>query len=87
MMIVQANDLPFVSISRSSCINRWNLNQLKDSVMYLQLENEKVRIIPHSVVAPLAVSASRGIACVFAARKRALVYVLDEDEDDVSDTE
>ncbi|EOY28410.1 Transducin/WD40 repeat-like superfamily protein isoform 4 [Theobroma cacao] len=87
MMIVQANDLPFVSISRSSCINRWNLNQLKDSVMYLQLENEKVRIIPHSVVAPLAVSASRGVACVFAARKRALVYILDEDEDDISDTE
>ncbi|XVF27726.1 hypothetical protein REPUB_Repub14bG0133400 [Reevesia pubescens] len=87
MMIVQANDLPFVSISRSSCINVWNLNQLKDSVMYLQLENEKVRIIPHSVVAPLAVSASRGVACVFAARKRALVYILDEDEDDVSDTE
>lgn len=87
MMIIPANDLPFVSISRSSSINLWNLNQLKDSVMHLQLENEKVRIIPHSVVAPLAVSASRGVACVFAARKRALVYILDEDEDDVSDTE
>ncbi|XP_021294133.1 anaphase-promoting complex subunit 4 isoform X1 [Herrania umbratica] len=87
MMIVQANDLPFVSISRSSCINHWNLSQLKDSVMYLHLENEKVRLIPHSVVAPLAVSASRGVACVFAARKRALVYILDEDEDDISDTE
>lgn len=33
------------------------------------------------------VTASRGVACVFAARKRALVYILDEDEDDVSDTE
>ncbi|XP_022720526.1 anaphase-promoting complex subunit 4-like isoform X2 [Durio zibethinus] len=87
MMIVQANDLPFVSISRSTFIDLWNLNQLKDSVRYLQLENEKVRIIPHSVVAPLAVSASRGVACVFAARKRALVYILDEDEDNVSDTE
>lgn len=32
-------------------------------------------------------SASRGVACVFAARKRALVYILDEDEDEVSDTE
>ncbi|XVE87939.1 hypothetical protein DITRI_Ditri19aG0028900 [Diplodiscus trichospermus] len=87
MMIVQANDLPFVSISRSSCIDLWNLNQLKDSITYLQLENEKVRVIPHSVVAPLAVSASRGVACVFAARKRALVYILDEDEDDASDSE
>ncbi|KAL4388460.1 hypothetical protein GQ457_09G001980 [Hibiscus cannabinus] len=87
MMIVQANELPFVSISRSSCVNTWNLDQLKDSVMHLQLGNEKVRNIPHSVVAPLAVSASRGVACVFAARKRALVYILDEDEDDASDTE
>ncbi|KAA3478868.1 anaphase-promoting complex subunit 4 isoform X1 [Gossypium australe] len=87
MMIVQADDLPFVSIPRSGCINTWNLDQLKDSVMHLRLENEKVRNIPHSVVAPLAVSASRGVACVFAARKRALVYILDEDEDDVSDSE
>ncbi|XP_039049767.1 anaphase-promoting complex subunit 4-like isoform X2 [Hibiscus syriacus] len=87
MMIVQANELPFVSIPRSSCVNTWNLDQLKDSIMHLQLENEKVRNISHSVVAPLAVSASRGVACVFAARKRALVYILDEDEDDVSDTE
>ncbi|KAE9461800.1 hypothetical protein C3L33_06293, partial [Rhododendron williamsianum] len=28
----------------------------KDSVMYLQMENEKVRSIPHYVIAPLAVS-------------------------------
>lgn len=33
------------------------------------------------------VTASRGVACVFAARKRALVYILDEDEDEVSDAE
>ncbi|XP_040935424.1 anaphase-promoting complex subunit 4 isoform X2 [Gossypium hirsutum] len=87
MMIVQADDLPFVSIPRSGCINTWNLDQLKDSVTHLRLENEKVRNIPHSVAAPLAVGASRGVACVFAARKRALVYILDEDEDDVSDGE
>ncbi|KAF5943733.1 hypothetical protein HYC85_017810 [Camellia sinensis] len=87
MMIVQASDLPFVSISRSTGLNCWNLHELKDSVMYLQMENEKVRNIPHSVVAPLAVSASRGVACVFAARRRALVYILEEDEDEVSDAE
>ncbi|KAM1033328.1 hypothetical protein TB2_036326 [Malus domestica] len=46
------------------------------------MESEKVRSIPHSVVAPLAVSSSRGVACVFAARKRVLVYILDEDEDE-----
>ncbi|KAA8515340.1 hypothetical protein F0562_018430 [Nyssa sinensis] len=87
MMIVQASDLPFASVSRSSTLNYWNLHELKESVVYLQMENEKVRSIPHPVVAPLAVSASRGVACVFAARKRALVYILEEDEDEISDTE
>ncbi|PON50410.1 Anaphase-promoting complex subunit [Trema orientale] len=87
MMIVQATDLPFVSISRSTCINYWKLHELKDSSIYLHMENERVRSIPHSVIAPLAVSSSRGVACVFAARKRALVYILEEDEDEVSETE
>ncbi|KAH7545917.1 hypothetical protein FEM48_Zijuj01G0145100 [Ziziphus jujuba var. spinosa] len=87
MLIVQAKDLPFVSISRSTCPNFWKLLQLKDYLAYLQMENEKVRSIPHSVIAPLAVSSSRGVACVFAARKRALVYILEEDEDEVSDAE
>ncbi|XP_065879836.1 anaphase-promoting complex subunit 4 [Euphorbia lathyris] len=87
MMVLQASDLPFVSISRSTSLDLWGLHQLKDASLQLQLENEKVRCIPHSTLAPLAVSASRGVACVFAARKRALVYILDEDEDDVEDTE
>ncbi|KAL0321207.1 UNVERIFIED_CONTAM: Anaphase-promoting complex subunit [Sesamum radiatum] len=87
MMIIQAAELPFVSISRSSILNSWNLDELQDSVIHMQLENEKVREISHSVVAPLAVSASRGVACVFAARKRALVYILEEDEDEVTDSE
>ncbi|WCJ26939.1 Anaphase-promoting complex subunit 4 [Euphorbia peplus] len=87
MMVVQASDLPFVSISRSTSLDVWGLDQLKDAALQLQLENEKVRCIPHSTVPPLAVSASRGVACVFAARKRALVYILDEDEDDVEDVE
>lgn len=87
MMIVQAGDLPFVPLSRSSSLAFSDLNQLKDSMMHLQLENEKVRIIPHAAVPPLAVSASRGVGCVFAARKRALVYILDEDEEEVSETE
>ncbi|XP_052203528.1 anaphase-promoting complex subunit 4 [Diospyros lotus] len=87
MMIVRACDLQFVPISRFSGPNHWSLHELKDSVMYLQMENEKVRNIPHSVVSPLAVSASRGVACIFAARRRALVYILEEDEDEVSDME
>ncbi|KAK6154689.1 hypothetical protein DH2020_008937 [Rehmannia glutinosa] len=64
-----------------------DLSLYKDSVIHLHLENEKVREISHSVVAPLAVSASRGVACVFAARKRALVYILEEDEDEITDSE
>ncbi|KAK3013402.1 hypothetical protein RJ639_009463, partial [Escallonia herrerae] len=87
MMIVQGNDLPFVSLARSTSLSCWKLHELKDSVVYLQMENEKVRGIPHTVVAPLAVSASRGVACVLAARKRALVYILEEDEDEISDAE
>ncbi|KAK6133393.1 hypothetical protein DH2020_032857 [Rehmannia glutinosa] len=87
MMIIQASDLTFQSISRSSILDSWNLHELQDSVIHLHLENEKVREISHSVVAPLAVSASRGVACVFAARKRALVYILEEDEDEITDSE
>ncbi|KAL6542862.1 hypothetical protein OROHE_010382 [Orobanche hederae] len=87
MMIVQASNLTFRPISRSFILDAWNLHELQDSVMHLHLENEKVREISLSVVAPLAVSASRGVACVFAARKRALVYILEEDEDQVTDSE
>lgn len=87
MMIVDAIGLPFASISRFTSPNPWKLQGLKDSIVYLQMETEKVRSIPHFVIAPLAVSASRGVACVFAARKRALVYILEEDEDEVSDAE
>ncbi|KAL1562715.1 Anaphase-promoting complex subunit 4 [Salvia divinorum] len=88
MMMVQTDALTFVSISRSS--PSWNLHELQDFITCLHLENEKAREIPHSVVAPLAVSASRGVACVFGARKRALVYILEEDEDEdeeVTDSE
>ncbi|KAF5201447.1 Anaphase-promoting complex subunit [Thalictrum thalictroides] len=87
MMILQASELPFVPMTRSAHSSYWNFHELKDSALGLQIENEKVRCISHSVHAPLAVSASRGVACVFAARKRALVYILEEDEDEVSDVE
>ncbi|CAA0841182.1 Anaphase-promoting complex subunit 4 [Striga hermonthica] len=87
MMIIQASNLKFRPISRSSVIDSWNPHELLDSVMHLQMENEKVREISHSVVAPLAVSASRGVACIFAAKKRALVYILEEDEDEDEGTD
>ncbi|XP_020873290.1 anaphase-promoting complex subunit 4 isoform X2 [Arabidopsis lyrata subsp. lyrata] len=82
MMVVQTCDLPFISISRSSSLNQWEIEDLKGSIVNLEIENEKVRKVPHSVIAPLAVSASRGVACVFAERRRALVYILEEDEDE-----
>ncbi|XP_056171888.1 anaphase-promoting complex subunit 4-like isoform X1 [Syzygium oleosum] len=87
MTILQACDLPFVHIAGTTCANNWELYQLKDSILHLDMENEKIRSIPHAVVPPLSVSASRGVACVLAARKRALVYILDEDEDEISDSE
>ncbi|XP_039166031.1 anaphase-promoting complex subunit 4-like [Eucalyptus grandis] len=72
---------------RTTYANNRDLYQLKDSILHLDMENEKIRSIPHNVVPPLSVSASRGVACVLAARKRALVYILDEDEDEISDSE
>ncbi|GMH05392.1 hypothetical protein Nepgr_007232 [Nepenthes gracilis] len=84
MMIVQASDLPFVPSSRTSS-NFWKLCELKDSILHLQVENEKARSISHYVIPPLAVSSSRGVACVFGIKKRALVYILEEDEEEVSD--
>ncbi|CAN1854391.1 Anaphase-promoting complex subunit 4 [Linum perenne] len=88
MMIIQADELPFIPIPRSSSLQSlWKMHHIQDSAASLEMENEKARSIPHSVIAPLAVSATRGVACVFAARKRALVYILEEDEDDVLDTE
>ncbi|CAL1397831.1 unnamed protein product [Linum trigynum] len=87
IMIVQANELPFVPVSRSNDLSLWKMHHLQDSSVCIQTENEKVRNIPHSVINPLAVSATRGVACVFAARKRALVYILEGDEDDILETE
>ncbi|KAL9686111.1 hypothetical protein QQ045_023566 [Rhodiola kirilowii] len=87
MIALQGSDLPFVPVTQLTCLSTWRLHELKDSVVEITIENEKARIIPNLVVAPLAVSASRGVACVFTARKRALVYILDEDEEEDGITE
>lgn len=87
MMMLQLSTLPFVSISGALLGNFWNLHELKGSAVELNLSIGKVRCIPHVVTAPFAVSASRGVASVFSARKHALVYILDEDEDEASDAE
>lgn len=87
MMMVETSDVPFVPVSSPVVANFWELQKLKDSTFKLDLDDGKVRCIPHSVVNPLAVSASRGVACVFSSRRHALVYILDEDEEEASDTD
>lgn len=87
MMMIQASDLSFTAVSRASFANFWSLHELKGLATDLALENGKVRCISHGVTKPLAVSASRGVACVFSNRRHALVYILDEDEEETSDTE
>uniref|UniRef100_A0A1D1Z2S3 Anaphase-promoting complex subunit 4 n=4 Tax=Anthurium amnicola TaxID=1678845 RepID=A0A1D1Z2S3_9ARAE len=87
MIMFQTSDLPFVPISRSVHLNLWKSHELKAFAVDLHLGTGRLRSIPHSVSAPLAVSASRGVACIFTTRKRALVYILDEDEDEVTDTD
>ncbi|GAB2211257.1 hypothetical protein Droror1_Dr00016550 [Drosera rotundifolia] len=86
MMVVQASGLPFFPASRSAQ-HFWKLYELEDSVLHLHVENDMARSISHKVVPPLAVSSSRGVACVFAAKKRALVDILEEDEEDASDAD
>lgn len=87
MMMIQASDLSFAAVSRPAFGNLWSLHELKASATDLHFENGKVRCISHCVARPLAVSASRGVACVFSLRRRALVYILDEDEEETSDGE
>ncbi|CAO2842717.1 unnamed protein product [Amaranthus hypochondriacus] len=87
LMMIRTSDLPFVPLSGSISLNFWNLDQLQDCILPLQTESAKVRSIPHNVIPPLAVSSSRGVGCVFAARKRALVYILEEDEEEEEEEE
>nr|CAB3447897.1 unnamed protein product [Digitaria exilis] len=62
-----------------------DLSLYKAADLQLDTDYGKVRSIPHNVSTPLAVSASRGVACVFSSRRHALVYILDEDEDEDED--
>ncbi|XP_031478625.1 anaphase-promoting complex subunit 4 [Nymphaea colorata] len=88
MMLVDVKELSFFSVSRLSAgENIWEFCYSKGYVIDLDPKDWRVRCVPHSLVAPLAVSASRGVACLFALRRRALVYILEEDEEDTSDVE
>ncbi|CAN6245841.1 unnamed protein product [Urochloa humidicola] len=91
MVMLQTQSFPFTHLSRTPPSNVYSLQKLVALDLQLDTDYGKVRSIPHTVSIPLAVSASRGVACVFSARRHALVYILDEDEDEdeneVSDME
>ncbi|KAJ7549046.1 hypothetical protein O6H91_07G037900 [Diphasiastrum complanatum] len=85
LMIFQLEDLPFMSLSAISTIDQLDLFEKCESigaVVEVGLNDGRARVIPQSdVVPPLAVSASRGLACIFVGQRRALLYDLEEDED------
>ncbi|KAF2947310.1 hypothetical protein DAI22_02g360200 [Oryza sativa Japonica Group] len=86
IVMLQMENFSFVPLSRMFPSNIYSVQEL--SAQELQLDTDygkKVRSIPHAVSTPLAVSASRGVACVFSSRRHALVYILDEDEDEDED--
>ena len=58
--------------------------KLKISVLACYTDRVNVNFL-HST--SLFVTASRGVGCVFAARKRALVYILEEDEEEEEEEE
>ncbi|XP_073010500.1 anaphase-promoting complex subunit 4 isoform X1 [Typha latifolia] len=87
MVMLQTSNLSFLPLSRTVSANLYGLHELKASLVHVNLGHGKVRCIPHPITRPLAVSASRGLACVFSSRRHALVYILDEDEDEVSEIE
>lgn len=90
LMMLQLEDLEFVALSSTSThMSRVSLLHLCSNlgaVTVVGLNSGKVRAIQQvDAVPPLAVSASRGLACVFAGQRRALLYDLEEDEEDKDD--
>ncbi|CAL4885670.1 unnamed protein product [Urochloa decumbens] len=85
MVMLQTQSFSFTPLSRTSPSNIYSLQKLAALDLQLDTDYGKVRSIPHTVSTPLAVSASRGVACVFSSRRHALVYILDEDEDEDED--
>ncbi|CAM0146358.1 unnamed protein product [Urochloa decumbens] len=85
MVMLQTQSFSFTPLSRTSPSNIYSLQKFAALDLQLDTDYGKVRSIPHTVSTPLAVSASRGVACVFSSRRHALVYILDEDEDEDED--
>ncbi|AQK55995.1 Anaphase-promoting complex subunit 4 [Zea mays] len=91
MVMLQIENFSFMPLSGTFPANIYSLQKLVALDLQLDTDYGKVRSIPHTVSTPFAVSASRGVACVFSSRRHALVYILDEDEeaegDETSDME
>ncbi|KAL6911600.1 hypothetical protein ACP4OV_000405 [Aristida adscensionis] len=85
MVMLQTENFSFTSLQRTFSSNIYILQELMALDIQLETDYVKVRSIPHTASTPLAVSASRGVACVFSSRRHALVYILDEDEDEDGD--
>uniref|UniRef100_A0ACD5YXG0 Uncharacterized protein n=1 Tax=Avena sativa TaxID=4498 RepID=A0ACD5YXG0_AVESA len=85
MIMLQMENFSFSQLSRTFPANCYSLQELVALELQLDTDYGKVRSIPHPLSTPLAVSASRGVGCVFSSRRHALVYILDEDEDENED--
>ncbi|XP_015688990.1 anaphase-promoting complex subunit 4 isoform X1 [Oryza brachyantha] len=85
VVMLRTENFSFVPLSRMFPSNIYSVQELSALELQLDTDYGKVRSIPHAVSTPLAVSASRGVACVFSSRRHALVYILDEDEDEDED--
>lgn len=85
LMILQTDDLPYMKLTETLPLPRLGLLNLclsTGAVVDIGLKDGRARALSYSdAVPPLAVSASRGLACVFAGQRRALLYDLEEDED------
>ncbi|BBN15342.1 anaphase-promoting complex subunit 4 [Marchantia polymorpha subsp. ruderalis] len=85
IMLLQLDDLPFHILETPESganLDLLHLCSSKGSPSDISLRHGKVRALPQSdVVMPLAVSASRGLACVFTSQRRVFLYDLEEDEE------
>ncbi|KAL3681938.1 hypothetical protein R1sor_024894 [Riccia sorocarpa] len=85
IMLLQLDELPFHTLEAfepGNDVDLLELYSMKGSPPGISLGDGKVRSLPQSdVVRPLAVSASRGLACVFTSQRRIFLYDLEEDEE------
>ncbi|MCO5558683.1 hypothetical protein L7F22_012269 [Adiantum nelumboides] len=83
LMILPLDDLPYKQVTGAiEGADLLSLCLTNGAVAHVSLRDGRARTLSYGdVVPPLAVSASRGLACVFAGQRRALLYDLEEDED------